>query len=202
MHYLTKSALVAIITSVIVTSGEFAIGEPAPAEGLPELTPEELEQYEFDVKKSDTKISDLTVGQQYVLRNQRTEVKDLVARKLGVLSLRGDQRDLPVLQKLVDQKLIKKRDVREWQGLGIVFGDILAAEFDLHWVSYEDERGVSKSLRWQKTENYVFAVTLFSKRVQFEEEIELQAVFDKLSVDIAQFKEFERKKATFKRQRK
>lgn len=195
MHYLIN---ITLVTLSIATYGGNANGAPAPGEGVRELTLEELEYYEFEVKASNVKVTDLSVGQQYVLSTQRTEVNDLIARKLGVLSFKGDQRDLPVLQKLVDQKLIKSRDVRLWQGLGIVFGDLLVKEFELHWISYEDNRGISKSLRWRETENYVFPVTLFSKRVQFNEKIDLQAVFDKLSGEIERFKAFERKKATFK----
>ena len=61
--------------------------------------------------------------------------------------------------------------------VGIVFGDILVNEFGLHWVSYEDDIGTSKALRWRETENYVFPVTLFSKRVGFNEKIDVVSVF-------------------------
>ena len=88
--------------------------------------------------------------------------------------------DLSILQNIVEKKLIRQEDVRGWQGLGIVFGDVLAAEFDLHWVSYADDVGTSKALRWRKTENYVFPVTMFSKRKQFNEKIDVD-VFIKFS---------------------
>jgi len=166
------------------------------AEGLPELTQEELENYEFEIEDSQVTVKDLTLGQRYVLSTQRRELGDLVARRLGILKLRGDRSDLDTLQKLVDKKLL--RDTREWQSLGIVFGDLLASEFDLHWVSYEDEVGTSKALRWRKTENYVFPVTMFSKRVQFREKVNVPAVFEKIEADIARFKEYEKTRPVFK----
>lgn len=169
----------------------------AEESGLRELTPEELERYEFEIDETPATVTDLSLGQRYVLSTQRREIEDLVARRLGILKLKADKSDLKVLQDLVDRKAIRSSDVREWQGLGIVFGDILVSEFGLHWVSYEDDIGTSKALRWKETENYVFPVTLFSKRVGFNEKIDVVAVFDKLEADIARFKAFEEGRVSF-----
>ena len=166
-------------------------GADAEESGLPELTPQELERYEFEVEETPATVTDLSLGQRYVLSTQRREINGLIARRLGVLGLRGDRSDLRVLQKLVERKAIRSTDIREWQGLGIVFGDILVTEFGLHWVSYEDDIGISKALQWRDTENYLFPVTLFSKRVQFNEKIDVAAVFDKLESDIERFKAYE-----------
>ena len=89
-------------------------------------------------------------------------------------------------------------DVRQWQSMGIVFGDVLAKEFGLHWVSYEDDLGTSKALRWRATENYVFPVTMFSKRVQFREKIDVNGVYEKIAEDIERFKAFENNRPVFK----
>ncbi len=179
------------------------LANPATAEenpsGLPELTPEELEKYAFDIEEDPPVVGDLSVGQRYVLSSQRREVADLVARRLGVLSLKGDKRDLTTLQSVVDKDLIRQGEVREWQGLGVVFGDILVREMNLHWISYEDDVGVSKALRWRDTENYVFPVTMFSKRVQFNEDIDVFAIYAKIEEDVERFKEFERNRPQFDR---
>lgn len=164
--------------------------------GLPEFTEKELESYNFEIEDRNLKVKDISLGQRYVLSTQRREFKDLVARRLGILELKGDKSDLETLQALVDRKVLS--DVREWQSLGIVFGDILTNEFGLHWVSYEDDLGTSKALRWRKTENYVFPVTLFSKRVQFREKVNISAVYEKLETDIRRFREYENRKPVFK----
>lgn len=169
----------------------------AEESGLRELTPEELERYEFEIDETPATVTDLSLGQRYVLSTQRREIEDLIARRLGILKLKADKSDLKVLQDLVDRKAIRSSDVREWQGLGIVFGDILVSEFGLHWVSYEDDIGTSKALRWRETENYVFPVTLFSKRIGFNEKVDVVAVFDKLEADIARFKAYEEERVSF-----
>jgi len=160
---------------------DFAAAEES---GLRELTSEELERYEFDVEEVPATVKELSLGQRYSLDTQRRETMDLIARRLGVLNLKGDKSDLKVLQNLVDRKAIGRDDVRGLQSLGIVFGDVLVSEYGLSWVSYEDDVGTSKALRWKKTENYVFPVTLFSKRVQFKESINMTDIFEKIRVEV------------------
>ena len=118
-------------------------------------------------------------------------MKELATRRLGILSFRQNSRDLEVIQKLIDRKAISQNEVRAWQSLGVIFGDVMAQELDMHWVSYEDDRGVSKALRWKKTENYLFPVTMFSKRVKFKDEIDVAAMFEAFKMDVESFKKYE-----------
>lgn len=173
---------------------DFAAAEES---GLRELTSEELEKYEFDVEEVPATVKELSLGQRYSLNTQRRELMDLIARRLGVLNMKGDQSDLKVLQNLVDRKAIGRDDVRGLQSLGVVFGDLLVNEFGLSWVSYEDDIGTSKALRWKKTENYVFPVTLFSKRVQFKEKINMTRVFEEIGAEVESFIAYEAAKPVF-----
>jgi hypothetical protein len=74
------------------------------------------------------------------------------------------------------------------QALGVVFGDLLVKEFGLQWVSYEDELGASKALRWRTTDNFIFPVTVFSKRVQFGERIKVAEIYSALEAEVVRFK--------------
>jgi len=171
---------------VLVSCQLFAADEPP----IQTLTPEELENYQFASPIGETAaiIKDLNVGQMEIMNTQRRNVRELFVRKLGILSLKGDRRDLSIIQQLVDRRLLRKNEVKEWQSIGVYFGDILVKEFGLHWVVYEDELGVSKALRWRSTENYVFPVTMFSKRNQFDEDIVMEDIFAKLNDEIERFK--------------
>ncbi|MDA0272295.1 MAG: DUF3806 domain-containing protein [Proteobacteria bacterium] len=184
---------------LLIVLGSLPLGFAVAKEtGLPEMTAEELESYEFDVEDTPATVKELSLGQRYSLNTQRKEIIDLIARRLGILKLKGDQSDLKVLQDLVDRKAIRRDDVRGLQGLGIVFGDVLVNEFGLDWVSYEDDIGISKALRWKKTENYVFPVTMFSKRVQFKEDINMRGVFDEIGAEIERFIAYEADRPEFK----
>jgi hypothetical protein len=190
---ITISKLLLILPGLLTF--DFAAAEES---GLRELTSEELERYEFDVEEVPATVKDLTLGQRYSLDTQRRETMDLIARRLGVLNLKGDKSDLKVLQNLVDRKAIGSDDVRGLQSLGIVFGDVLVNEYGLSWVSYEDDVGTSKALRWKKTENYVFPVTLFSKRAQFKENINMTGVFEEIGAEVERFIAYEAARPVFK----
>jgi hypothetical protein len=125
------------------------------------------------------------------MSDKRRAAKDLMARRLGVLRIRGTREDLPLLQQVIDRNVIRKTQVEEWQGIGILFGDILAKEFSLKWVNYEDEQGANKALRYRNTENYFFPVTLFSRRARFDQDIDMYEVYAKLKQEIQEVREFE-----------
>mgnify|MGYP000267559927 CR=1 FL=1 len=160
---------------------------------VPVLDPEQLESYQFEnrAEESLVTIKELSTGQHYTLDSDRQAMKELATRRLGILSFHQNKKDLEVIQKLIDRKAIGQDDVRAWQSLGVVFGDVLAQELNMHWVSYEDELGVSKALQWKKTENYVFPVTMFSKRVKFKDEIDVIMLFERMKLDVESFKRYE-----------
>ena len=151
------------------------------------LTPEQMESYQFQTQPSNVKVKDLSVGQQAIMSSQRRAAKDLLYRNLGIVKITGTKDDLRHLQQIVDRKVLGKSQVAEWQSIGVLFGDILAREFNLKWVSYEDELGANKALRYRQSQNFIFPVTLFSKRMKFDEEIDMRGVYATLEVEIKQF---------------
>jgi len=157
------------------------------------LTPEQLENYRFLVKPTKYIVKTLTVGQQSIMSGQRRAAKDLLIRQLGLVRITGTREDLKSLQQLVDRKVLRKSQREEWQAIGVLFGDILAKEFRLDWVSYSDERGANKALRYRKTDNFVFPVTLFSKRAKFDEHIDMAEIYATLEVEIEEFIAWESK---------
>ncbi len=164
-------------------------------EVTPVLSPDDLANFRFqtpDASPAPT-IAALTVGQQRILDAQRREIKDLIARKLGVMRLRGDASDLATLQALHDRKILVAGQTQEWQYAGILLGDILAREFGLTWVTYEDQTGVSKALQWRDSQNFVFPVTVFSRRLQYGEPLDMQRIYQQISSDVREFIAYERR---------
>lgn len=195
-----RTTLVCGITGLLLAAGATAAGAPAAGEdspsGLPELTPEQLESYQFerDPDEPEAVVEPLSKGQAFILKTQRQETLDLIARDLGIMHFEADLSDLATLQRIYDRKILRKDQIREWQGVGILFGDILVERFSgLHWVSYEDELGASKALQWRDTRNFVFPITVFSKRVQFGEAIDVRAIYDAIAADIERFADYERR---------
>jgi hypothetical protein len=155
------------------------------------LTPEQLKEYQFERQPEpvEIEVNDLSVGQRFIMASQRRSLSDLVYRQLGVSKLSGSLDDLKILQRLVDGELIEKDDVKGWQAAGVVFGDLLAELLDLHWVQVEDEFGISKALQWKKTNNFVFPITMLSKRQQWNQPIDLRAIYANVEQEVAQFRE-------------
>ena len=154
-----------------------------------QITPEELENYEFEIEETPFEVSSPSIGQRYIFDRSRRTVRDLLARTIGSTRLTEDESDLGRLQVLIDRRVIRKADVETWQALGVVFGDVLVGAHGLKWVMYEDELGASKALQWRDTANFVFPVTVFSKRVQFNESIDVASIYANISADIEAFKE-------------
>lgn len=169
----------------------FAQDEPV----TPTVSSDQLEHFQFDQsqKAKPPVVAPLSEGQVFALKQDRKDVKDMIALNLGILALHGDTRDLSTIQQIIDRDILKKNQTQEWQDVGVVFGDILANQFDLHWVSYGDDKGISTALQWKDTQNFVFPVTMFSKRIQFGEELNVDALYKKITKDIEQFKAYERK---------
>jgi len=170
-----------------------AVAAELPSD-VPVLSPDELKDYKFnrDQEQETPTVEELSVGQKYVLDAQRREIKDLIATKLGVMELKGDKRDLDTIQKMVDRNVLRDDQVKQWQSLGVIFGDVLAKEMDLHWVSYTDKQGTSKALQWRDSMNFVFPVTVFSKRVAFGVDIDIHEIYDKIRKDVGKFSDVEK----------
>jgi len=185
---------------VLTFSGPaFAQDNSGGQDPTPVMTPNQLKHYPFAPDTRQEKppvIKDLSVTQQYYLTRDRRMFKDLAARHLGILEIHGDKTDLSTIQQLYDRHILKDNQVAQWQAVGVVFGDILANELDLHWVSYADEKGVSTALQWKNTKNFVFPVTMFSKRIKFNEKIDAKAIYDKIARDVKDFIAYENSKPT------
>ncbi|HKR82805.1 MAG TPA: DUF3806 domain-containing protein [Terriglobales bacterium] len=77
------------------------------------------------------------------------------------------------MQKLLDDHSFKKSEAYELQSMGVVFGDVLTSEFPLRWVMIADEYGTDPALRFKKTSINVNALTMISKQVERDEDVDV-----------------------------
>jgi hypothetical protein len=112
----------------------------------------------------DPRISELTPTDQQYMGQQRRLIDDLARVELGSQINGNTTHDLNVLQRLLDRGLVQSQQTQELQAMGIILGDLLAAELDMHWVVYEDSIGRSRALRYRQSEEYLFPVTMISRR--------------------------------------
>lgn len=122
------------------------------------------------------KFSELTREDRERLDRQRAVIASAVKQRYGT-ALTGTKKDLPILQRLLDEKAFKKAQTYELQSLGVAFGDVLASEFPLRWVMITDEYGTDPTLRFKNTTTNINALTMISKRVERGEAADLFDLF-------------------------
>jgi hypothetical protein len=119
------------------------------------------------------------------LEQQRAVVLAAARQRYGTLALTRTKSDLPVLQKLVDERVFNKSQTYELQCLGVALGDVLASELPLRWVMVTDEFGTDPTLRFKEMSLQVNALTMISKRVERDERVSVQWLLDKTREQLA-----------------
>ena len=125
----------------------------------------------------DVHIGTLQPGDEARLREQRELIRDLAAQKLG-RGLSGErERDLDTLQQLLERRILGAGQTAELQAMGVVIGDLLARELDMHWVIYSDGEGRSRALQLGSTSNFLFPITMVSRRVDAGIQVRVREVY-------------------------
>lgn len=115
------------------------------------------------------------------MAQQRNVLQDLAATRLGRQFSGNRDQDLDLLQTLLDKQLVRSDQTRELQAMGVIMGDLLSVEFDLHWVIFEDTRGRSRALRYRETDNFLFPITMISRRREVGNQTPVADIYQKAS---------------------
>lgn len=116
---------------------------------------------------------------------QRALLGELAAIELGRRFSGDRQRDLDLLQTLLDRRLVRPEQTGELQAMGVVMGDLLAAEYDLHWVVFIDEAGRSRALRYRDSDFMLFPITMISRRWSAGDTTPVADIYQKAADTIA-----------------
>jgi hypothetical protein len=122
---------------------------------------------------SEPKFSEMSQEDSGRLDQQRALVAAAAKQRYGTVALSRTKRDVPIIQRLLDDKAFKKSQTYELQCLGVVFGDVLASELPLRWMMVTDEYGTDPTLRFKDTTININALTIISKRVERDEPVDV-----------------------------
>jgi hypothetical protein len=125
------------------------------------------------------KFSELTREDSERLDRQRAVVAAAAKQRYRTAALTRTKKDLPILQRLLDDKAFKKSQTYELQCLGVAFGDVLASEFPLRWAMITDEYGTDPTLRFKNTTTNINALTMISKRIERDEPVDVFRLLQK-----------------------
>lgn len=95
---------------------------------------------------------------------------------------------LRLLDTILQNDWVSPEDTVKLQCLGITFGDALAQELGLQWVTVEDEYGRDPALSLQGSSVLVFPMTSISKRVERGETVVPSALFQEALATIREHK--------------
>lgn len=112
------------------------------------------------------------------MESVKRRVDDLARTRVGQ-QLRGDASDLELLQRLLDERLIPADDTETLQGMGVVLGEQLQRDLGLSWTIYIDRLGRSRALEIPGTNEFLFPVTMISRRVEAGAEANVQEIYDR-----------------------
>ena len=125
------------------------------------------------------RISDPSYLDQQFMAQQRTLLDELVASNFGRRFNGDTKNDLELLQLLLDRKLVRAGQTRELQAMGVVMGDLLAADLDLKWVIYEDALGRSRALEDDLSDTYLFPMTMIARRREADNMTPVIEIYEK-----------------------
>ena len=125
------------------------------------------------------RIGELSYLDRQYMAQQRETLSELVERHFGRQFTGSKQNDLELLQLLLDRRLVRPEQTRELQAMGVIMGDLLARELDMHWVVYEDALGRSRALRYRDTDNYLFPMTMISRRREADNRTPVTEIYRK-----------------------
>lgn len=124
-------------------------------------------------------VSELSpLDRQYMIQ-QRASIEDIARRHLGHGFGGQKERDLDLLQRLLDRGLVGSDQTGELQAMGMILGDLLADELGMHWVIYEDKLGRSRALRYRETDNYLFPMTMISRRQEAANQTPVEDIYQR-----------------------
>ena len=129
------------------------------------------------------RVSELTPLDRQYMQRQRDSIE---ISRAGIpeagLTVRGTTTS-PCCSACWYERLVRADEVEKLQAMGMLLGDVLAAQLDMHWVIYEDALGRSRALRYRETDNYLFPVTMISRRRAAGNDRPVQEIYDK-AVDL------------------
>lgn len=101
-----------------------------------------------------------------------------LAKSIVGEALSGDERDLDLIQHILNSRQLEREATYSLQALGMAFGKVFVennAGFD--WWMVEDEYGRDPAVRYKQTSMLAFPMTMILKRVEDGEPVEVRDLY-------------------------
>lgn len=95
---------------------------------------------------------------------------------------------LSLIEAILGNNWIKGDETWKLQSLGIAFGDSLAQELGMQWVTVEDEYGRDPALHDHGTTIVLFPLTSISKRIERGETVDVRELFERACLTVTRLR--------------
>jgi hypothetical protein len=126
----------------------------------------------------------LGVADDTEFRGRAEAIQKLLRAKYGKVSLTKTRKDLPLLQRFLDEGGVARTSGAELQNLGLAIGNVFAHELGFHWVIVAKE----PALRFKSTTMLLFPVSLLSKALESGKKPDIGELFKAIEKDLARRK--------------
>ena len=104
---------------------------------------------------------------------EEVSVIDALSRQRYDTPPRGNEDDLIVIQRILDEGVFRSDQTRELRCLGLAFGEAIRSRLELSWVTVQDSYGRDPALQYGDRALLVFPRTMISKRVEKGEVVDV-----------------------------
>lgn len=124
------------------------------------------------------------IDRHYIL-GQHDAIDNLARSHFGRQLNGHKENDLPIIQRLLDEGIVGRDQVRHLQAMGLVLGSLLKAEKNLSWIIYYDRYGRSRSLQVAGFEKeFIFPATQISRKAEVGLKVNVAEVYKALEQSV------------------
>jgi len=95
---------------------------------------------------------------------------------------------LKLIDIILKSNWINMDETNKLQCLGVSLGDAIAQDLGLKWIEVEDEYGIDPALKFGDTTLIVFPLTMISKRIENNENVDVYDLYAKIKVKVDDLK--------------
>jgi hypothetical protein len=144
---------------------------------------------EAEGKKVEETIQPATAADRARIADHEAAVLKLLRARYGDVQLHHDKDDLKLLQRLSDDGELRSGQEAVLESVGVAFGQILAGETPLQWITVEWKSKRTLALQYPNTTVIVFPGSMVSKRVERGERLEFASFFRSVVSQVEKMKD-------------
>jgi hypothetical protein len=108
----------------------------------------------------------------------------LLRKQYSEVALDHTEKDLHLAQRLLDDKAVGRKHALELQCLGIVLGNVFAANTSMQWARVVNEFGDQLALHSREIGFTLYPLTMISKRVEDRRQVDMPALYRSFVADL------------------